>query len=170
MAIRDFVVEVVPYQAAVARTNLTAQGFGVFYPTVIKTRKHPRFQSLNCVYEEPLFSGYVFVSFDPHDLRWRSINGTRGVKRLICNGETPVAMPIGVMEELQAAHANGLFNEAVAPPSLLKLGVLGQVASGPFSGFTGECLISEVKRILLNLDIFGRRTPTWLTPDAVVAA
>lgn len=50
----------------------------------------------------PLFPRYVFVSWDPSAVRWRSINGTFDVQYLVCCGDGPARVPAGVVEEITA--------------------------------------------------------------------
>lgn len=170
MAVRDFVVQTAPLQMDVAEKNLIAQGFTVCFPTVIKTRKSPRYQYFRHQYSEPVFSGYGFISFDRADETWKSINGTRGVKRLICNGDTPIPMPVGALAAIRTAWQEGAFDQNQVLELALKQGQLGQVTTGPFGGFIGECMAVQADRVKLLLDIFGRKTETWLMADAVAAA
>lgn len=170
MAVRDFVVQTAPLQMDVAEKNLIAQGFTVCFPTVIKTRKNPRYQYFKNAYVEPVFSGYGFISFDRAHQSWQSINGTRGVKRLMCNGDTPIPMPVGALAAIRNAWIGGAFDQDQVLELALKQGQLGQVISGPFGSFIGECMEVQADRVKLLLDIFGRKTETWLMADAVVAA
>jgi transcription antitermination factor NusG len=51
----------------------------------------------------PLFPRYIFVVVDCTRDRWRSINGTLGVDRLLMYGGEPQPVPHGVVENLITA-------------------------------------------------------------------
>lgn len=164
---RYFVVQTQPSADGIAAANLLNQGFDVFQPTITVERKHPRYQRVTSEVIEPLFPGYLFVRFDLSDARWRSVNGTRGVKGLLGAGEQPIPVPVGIVEDIQRRLTAGEFTPRAVRGPRLKRGELGQVTAGPFSGFIGECLASRRDRVKLLLNIFGRRTETWLVTEAV---
>jgi len=57
------------------------------------------------VVERPVFHGYLFVKFDLSGWRWRAINSTQGIIRLLPMGsEEPVALPRGFVEALQSRN------------------------------------------------------------------
>ena len=63
----------------------------------------------------PLFPGYLFVFMDVAKTRWRAIRSTIGIRHLICEGEKPLAVPPGVVEDIRAQEdVSGLV--PVAPP------------------------------------------------------
>src|SRR5665213_356294 len=63
-----------------ARLELHDQAFHCFLPECVERISHARKVTSR---RGPLFPGYLFVSFDVGMTAWRSINGTRGVVRLI---------------------------------------------------------------------------------------
>ena len=75
-----YVVMTQPCNEEGALRNLTRQGFDAFLPRRWVTKRRPdRF----CTLLEPLFPRYLFVRLDLELQRWRSINGTYGVRRLV---------------------------------------------------------------------------------------
>ncbi len=94
-----------------AKHNLIKQGYEVFLP-LYKGKKE---QLL------PLFSGYLFVRFDPTTCRWQSIHSTIGVSRILGYGEqTTVPAPCrdNVIPGLQAfCDSQGVVDMALAFPS-----------------------------------------------------
>ena len=57
----------------------------------------------------PLFPSYVFVRLDLERDRWRSVNGTYGVARLVMADGRPVPVPKGVVKSLlDLRDANGV--------------------------------------------------------------
>ena len=77
--------------------HLENQGFECFLPRVRTVRRHARKVTPIVA---PLFPRYLFVRFELNVAWWRAINGTRGVVRLLTNGNLPLAVPFGVVEAL----------------------------------------------------------------------
>ena len=76
------------------------------------------------------FSGYIFVALDPDRDRWRSINGTFSVARLVCAHGRPTPVPTGVVEALLATvDETGLvrFDGGLRPGQPVR------VLTGPFA-------------------------------------
>src|ERR1035437_3230784 len=101
-----------------AKVNLIRQGFEVFFPQYVKKVmgcKGPHELIL------PLFSGYVFCSFDVEACRWQSIHSTIGVSRILGydeNTKVPHHCRDNVIPGLQAfADAEGIIDMAQAFPS-----------------------------------------------------
>ena len=80
--------------------HLGRQSFDYFLPRYRKTRRQARkFDTVLA----PLFPGYIFVRFDKEQTNWRSINGTFGVRRLICSESGVLrSMPARAVESLLA--------------------------------------------------------------------
>ncbi len=168
MGIRFFVVQTQPGHQQIACKNLENQGFKVFDPTIIIERKHPRYHTLRSSIIEPLFPGYTFVQFDLTDARWRSINGTRGVRGILGAVERPTPVPVGVVEEIQARWASGAF-EAKEPSALtVRAGERASVLAGPFAGLIGTCVEARVKRVKLLLNVLGGAVQVLFPPENVV--
>ena len=126
-----------------AQINLRRQGFDAWLP---QTR---RVDSVLA----PLFPGYLFVRLDLKTARWRSINGTFGVIRLLCSGDTPLALPEGLVEEIMQR-----CDAPLPPPRRPAVGEAVKVAFGPFAGLEG--LFEEMSgrdRVLLLFDLLGRK-------------
>ena len=124
-----FAVETLPRKEAPAIQNLQMQGLATFWPRFWKTRRHARRQDTVLA---PLFPGYVFVWMDPQLFRWRSINGTFGVKCLVMGASgRPEPVPAPVMDFLRARCTgevmNDLMGDGLAP------GQPARVLAGPFA-------------------------------------
>ncbi len=78
------VVQVHTHAEAKAQMHLNRQGFGTYLPRYLKRRRHARRTEIVAA---PLYPSYLFVTFNPLIHRWRSIQSTVGVARLVCNGE-----------------------------------------------------------------------------------
>ena len=136
-----------------ARLNLEKQGFQTYLPRYRRERRHSRRRE---VVKAPLFPGYVFVRLDPEAGPWRSINGTFGVKYLICHGERPAAVPEGVVEEIAGReNAEGLID---LEPRRFRKGEAMRVVSGALA----DCLgfferMADRDRVVLLLELLGRK-------------
>src|SRR5688572_18745613 len=84
---RWFAVQTLHRRESGAQLQLEAQGFAVFLPQITRTVRHAR--QLRTV-RTPLFPSYAFVRLDVERDRWRSINGTYGVARLVIADGRPV--------------------------------------------------------------------------------
>jgi transcription elongation factor/antiterminator RfaH len=149
---RWYAVHTLPFAEARAEAQLRRQGFQTFQPKRHKTVRHAR--RLSTV-EAPFFPRYLFVALDLARHRWRSINGTFGVSRLVMWGDQPHPAPRGVVETLiAAADARGILQLA----SKLQIGGPVRLMAGPFA----ERLailddLDDSGRVRVLLDILGRR-------------
>lgn len=121
---RWYAVALQPHADALARDQLERQGFDVYAPTLVRTVRHARqFRTK----EVPLFPGYLFVRLDLGEMRWRSVNGTRGVRRLLMAGDRPAPVPDRVIAALRGEGA------AEIPP-----GGAIEIVAGPLAGLRGR--------------------------------
>jgi transcription antitermination factor NusG len=105
---RWYVVHAQPRAESKAAFHLARQSYSVFWPRFAKVVRHARRRTETLA---PLFPGYLFLSLDVSRQRWRSVNGTCGVVRLIMQGERPQPVPRGVVEALQIrTGADGVMN------------------------------------------------------------
>lgn len=148
-----YVVSTRPNQEARAAQHLARQGFAPLLPQFRKTRRHAR--KIETI-AAPLFPGYLFVAFDAARQAWRSVNGTCGVQRLICQGERPVALPDDFMAQLLARRDDeGFF---AAPQPDLRRGDRVRLLAGPFADCVATILrLGESERVWLLLDVLGRQ-------------
>jgi transcriptional antiterminator RfaH len=152
-----------------AAHQLRNQGFSVFLPWSKKTRK------LRHTLEEkniPLFPSYLFVNMNIATDRWRSVNGTRGVKTLLMSSsQTPLPLPVGIIEHLEKQCSVGGFIEvdgaahaSYAPGSPI------EIIGGPLTGSIGTCVESTSSIIKVLLDILGRDTVVSLPIRQAICA
>jgi transcriptional antiterminator RfaH len=134
--------------------HLERQGFKVFLPLGTKVIKIGR-QSKRVT--TAYFPAYIFVSFDRTFQNWRPINGTFGVKKLVCFNQIPARVPRGIMDALFARlEPNGLLQTT---PSLT-LGDKVRIADGPFAGQIAEIeALPSRDRARLLLDIMSQSIP-----------
>ena len=165
-ATRWYVVHTRPHQEGRAEANLVRQGFRVWLPVMERSRRHAK--RIGTV-RGALFPGYLFVALDPERTAWRAINGTFGVRRILCDGAHPQALPEGFVAALRSAvGADGL---STAGPSDLRPGDAVTITAGPFTECAAVVLrLAPGERVEVLLDVLGGRVPARLPRRAVVAA
>ena len=151
---RYFAVQTLTGREVSACAQLDAQSFRAFLPMLLKSVRHARtFRTVRA----PLFPGYLFVALNLQRHRWRSVNGTFGVARLLMMGESPAPVPAGIVEPIMAlCDASGLvqFDKGFKP------GQRVQVLSGPFADMIGVLeKIDGAGRVKLLLAAMGRQIP-----------
>lgn len=163
--LRWYVIHTQPNREFRAFAHLGYQGFRSFLPYHHKTVRHARrFRAVRA----PLFPRYCFVQFDLGRDRWRSVNGTVGVSRLIMEGEMPKPVQSGIVEELMAvADATGL----VSLGSKLRPGESVRLVTGPFAGLVGELLeLDDAGRVRVLLDVLSNRITVRASQVGLVPA
>ncbi len=150
---RWFAVHSLPHREAGAQRQLEYQGFQTFLPRSRKIRRHAR--KLETILA-PIFPRYLFVGLDLDRDRWRSVNGTFGVARLVMMaGDRPQPVPHGVVEALIAStDSRGVlrFDEA----GRLAVGQKARILAGPFAEQIGLLQrLDNNGRVRLLLDIMG---------------
>jgi len=162
---RWFVAQTLSHREQLARFHLGAQGFRTFLPRFNKTVRHAR--RLREVIA-PVFPGYIFVVLDPERDRWRSINGTFGVARLVSAHQRPVPVPVGVVEALLATVDElGL----VRFDRDLKPGQPVRVLTGPLSQHLGVLERLDAKgRVQVLMNVMGRQAAVMMDQADLTAA
>lgn len=163
---RWYVVNTKPGAENKAAWHLENQGFRVFLPRYLKRRSHAR--RVDQI-RAPLFPRYLFVELDAETARWRAIRSTIGVSSLICNGNTPTPAPVGIVEDiLERADDNDCI--AVTPTVSFAKGDAVRITFGALTDSIGRFeRISDEERVILLLDLMGRRVEVKLPLDAVTA-
>ncbi len=124
---RWYAVQTKTGQEALADLNLRRQRYETFLPCTYRTIRHAR--QIRTV-RSAFFPGYLFTALDIEFDRWRSIDGTIGVLRLIKAEDRPLAAPPDLVETLIAATTkDGALDLAGA----LEPGAQVRVISGPFA-------------------------------------
>lgn len=147
------VAQAQPHREARAVSELAKQGFEVFLPRYVKQVRHAR-RVTNIA--AALFPGYLFVGFSPQ-ARWRSINGTPGIIRLIMAGEAPAPIERDIVEGLMARRDERGYIP-LPPREALQSGEAVRIAGGSFAETLG--LFEETRdgeRVAILLDLLGRK-------------
>lgn len=93
-----YVAQLKPNAEAIAKRNLLRQGIEIFAPyEEVTVRKASKLSQAF----KALFPGYLFVSFDPEAVRWRTVNSTFGVSRLVSFTDSqPKQVPLQLISDL----------------------------------------------------------------------
>ena len=143
--------------------NLNQQGFKTFLPLYDTTfPKKSRFININ----RPLFPGYMFISFDRENTRWRKINNTYGVSRLVTFNTILKSIPSVIIDNLMnRCDSTG----KLLPVEKLTKGDQVKVLSGPFTSFVATIEKYETdQRIWILMDLMGRKTKTRVAQETLV--
>ena len=149
-----FVVQLKPNAEAIAKRNLLRQGMQIFAPFEEVTSRKARKLIQTC---KALFPGYLFFSFDQEVVRWRTVNSTLGVSRLVSfSDDRPAQVPLGLISSLmRRCDPSG----KLLPPRFLHGGDVVRVTNGPFADFIGTVeQIAPDQRIWVLLDFLGKNT------------
>ena len=112
-----------------ATKNLNRQGFETFLPLHDTTsRKASRFITAT----QPLFPGYMFITFDRTEPLWHKINNTYGVSRLVTFNSILKPIPTIFVNNLMMRYD---FSGKLLPIKKLEKGDQVKVLKGPFSNF-----------------------------------
>lgn len=135
-------------------THLERQGFKVFLPLSTKMIKIGR-QSKRVT--TAYFPAYLFVNFDRTSQNWRPINGTFGVKRLVCFNQSPAQVPAAMIQELQRRLGpDGLIDTMPT----LTTGDQVRISEGPFAGHLAKIdALPSQDRARLLLEIMSQSIP-----------
>jgi transcriptional antiterminator RfaH len=163
---RWYVVMTAPRKERLAADQLDRQSFRSFLPLQLETRRHARkFTTVLA----PVFPRYIFVILDVDRQRWRSVNGTFGVQRLIADGEGPSAVAPGVVETLvQSSDQRGALIYKVEE---LAIGDPVRLVAGPFAGSLGILQrLDGAGRVQILLALLGGPVKVTAARDMVAAA
>lgn len=143
-----------PNAEALAIRNLERQSIDVFAPFEMGLR---RFGSKTRPVRKALFPGYIFVHFDIGDFRWRAVNSTVGVSRLVRFGsDHPAPVPGDLMQSLMSRCD---WSGCLLPPTEFQPGDQVRVKAGPFADFVGTVeKMGAQQRVWLLLEFLGRAT------------
>jgi transcriptional antiterminator RfaH len=162
-----YAVQTHPHAEARAAAHLERQGYAIYLPRYLKRRRHARRVE---IVPAPLFPSYLFVSIDMLSQRWRSIQSTIGVSRLVCSGDVPAVLPAAVIDELQGRHDGAGFVQLDLRPRFAP-GDRIRIVDGPFAACLGLFEgMADRDRVAILLDLLGRKVRMVLNGGAIAAA
>ena len=161
---RWYVVHTQPNGEGRADLNLCRQGFATYLPRYARRRRHARRQE---VVKRPLFPRYLFVGLDLACDRWRAVQSTFGVNRLVLAGEEPLPVPDGVIDAIRAREdGDGLV--ALGLPAGVGPGSRVRLVDGIFADAKGVLeRIADDRRVAILLDLLGREVRVFVSPASV---
>ncbi|MEX0852708.1 MAG: transcriptional activator RfaH [Bauldia sp.] len=165
LSARWYAVHSQPHRERRAAAHLGLQGFRAFLPLHARTVRHARrFRTVLA----PFFPRYLFVEMVLGRDRWRSVNGTVGVARLVMEGDQPMPVAPGVVEALLAlADSSGLLSLE----RRLEPGQRVRIVTGPLAGLVGQlAALDERGRVKVLLDVLGTRVPVLTSGARLVPA
>ncbi|SHL53570.1 transcriptional antiterminator RfaH [Bradyrhizobium lablabi] len=164
---RWYVVQTQVNGEAKAAQNLARQGYEIYLPRYLKRRRHARKVDFTA---KPLFPRYMFVAIDMATQRWRSIQSTFGVARLVSNGDDPASVPEGVVHALRAREDDRGFVRLDCKP-VFAPGDKVRVLAGAFMDSAGLFNgLADHDRVSILLEMLGRKVRVLLDADMVAAA
>ena len=157
-----YILQFKPNSHHQAIRNLNRQGFETFLPTHNNTtRKASRFVNT----PQPLFPGYMFVTFDKTGIEWHKINNTYGVSRLVTFNTTLKSVPSEFIDNLMK-RCN--LSEELLPIKIYKQGDQIKVQKGPFANFIATIEKYETyQRIWILMDLMGREAKIQISSNAI---
>lgn len=162
---RWYAVRALPLREHIAEIHLRRQGFGAFLPRIprVARRRHRTETKL-----APFFPGYLFVSLALTHDRWRSVNGTLGVQRLVSFGDRPAPAPVGLVEEMMRRTGDDhvlQHDEQFAPGDRVR------IVGGAFDGLVGTFVAAaEGDRVSILLGMLAREVAVKAPRVGVTAA
>ena len=102
-------------------------------------------------------------------MRWLSIRSTIGVSHLICNGDRPAPVPVGIVEGIMAREtAPGLID--LRQECRFKRGEVVQINDGALCDQIGlfDCETDD-ERVVVLLDLLGREVRVTVPLKAIAA-
>src|ERR1700688_5006044 len=161
---RWYVVQSQPAAEPKATWHLRNQGYDVYLPRYLKKTRHAR---RTMIVPKPLFPSYLFVAMDLDVTRWRAIRSTVGVAGLVCTGDRPAPVPVGVVEQIRVFEDETGMVRPPKPSGFAK-GQRAEIAEGVFDGQIGLVEgMSDAERVILLLDLLGREVRIRLPVEMV---
>lgn len=161
---RWYVVHTQPQNETRAEINLRRQGFATYLPRYQRTRRHARKTE---TVTRPLFPRYIFVGLDLARDRWRAIQSTFGVSNLVFAGDTPLAMPEGVVDQIRARESGEGF-VTLGLPAGIGPGSRVRLIDGIFADSKGVLeRIADDRRVAILLELLGREVRVFVPAASI---
>ena len=161
-----YVVRTQPRAEEKAVRHLANQGFAAYLPRYQRRVRHARQSKIVL---RPLFPSYLFVHLDPDLCRWRSINGTIGVREILNDGAAPLAVHQQIIDEIRAREDETGAVKLTRPT--FARGQVVRLMDGPMADMSAlfEEMRDETRAVLL-VSLLGRKVRMQVSAEAIVAA
>lgn len=148
-----------------AVSHLERQGFETLLPQLWRSVRRSR-KSVNVL--KPMFPGYVFVKVDMQRMRWRAIDSTIGVSKLVRFGEKPAALPESLVQNLHKSIGD---DGAIEFNQDLREGESIRVMSGAFSDWLGRVVeMTDADRVKVLFGMMTRKVEVTLPKQQLARA
>lgn len=165
-AARWYLVNAQTGRENLAEQHLARQSYETFLPRAVKVlgAGHRARRTI-----ASYFPGYLFVRLDLSVQRWRPIDSTIGVMRIVKVGERPTPAPVGLVEGIrELVGAEGLY-EPQAPD--LNVGDHVKVVHGPFAAHLAVVeRMDGPGRVRVLLTLMQQAIPVSMSAADLVAA
>jgi transcriptional antiterminator RfaH len=155
-----------PLHERVAEENLQRQGYGVYYPRLLRRQWHGARWLERIV---ALFPRYLFVHFDVRSQSLAPVGSTKGVAQVVRFGAQPAVVPPTVIEHLQrqADPCSGLhrLRKQAAPKAGSPVSIVAGALRGLEAVFERE---DGEDRVIVLLKLLGATTSVRL-PSRCIA-
>ncbi len=157
----------------IADRELCEAGFTVFAPTIWKPAEEMRRYTNGSIRRArpdrvvPLFRRYLFVHLNLTDPGWHAIDDLPGIERILSSAPPAPGLPgqpVAVRDEA-IEWVRGLLapNGCLYPPSYhntpIEAGTEIRMPSGPLAERAAVCRLSDGKRVVMMMTLFGREVP-----------
>jgi transcriptional antiterminator NusG len=133
----------------VVREQLERKQIEAFLPTMTKWS---RWKDRKKRIDWPLFPGYCFARFDPHDRL--SVLKCVGVVNIVSVEGAPAAIP---EHEIEGIRRLVLTDLAYDPCPMIREGMMVEVVHGPLKGVVGRLVRKDAHaRLVLSVDLIGQ--------------
>jgi transcription antitermination factor NusG len=149
----------------VVATQLLGKGYEPFLPAC-KSRR--RWSDRVKEIEQPLFAGYLFCRFDPHNRL--PILTTAGIVQIVGTGKIPVPVDETEIAQIQTAVRSGVPTQAWP---FQRIGQRVTVERGPLRGLEGSLLSMKGRhRLIVSVTLLQRSVAieleeSWVRPMPV---
>ena len=147
---RWYALQVKSRLSSIASACLRGKGYEEFLPLYRSPRRwSDRVKQI----DQPLFPGYLFCRFDPHD-RMVPVLSTPGVIGIVGAGKTPIPVPEEEIQAVRRVLSSGL---AALPSPFLSVGSRIYIESGPLAGLEGIVSnVDKVCRLVVSVSLLQR--------------
>lgn len=160
-----YAVKTQPRKEALAELHLKRQSFETFLPVASQIVRSPSgFVSRKAA----LFPSYLFTRLDLAVDRWRCINSTAGVSRLVEFAGRPAAAPPGLIDCMRDLASEG---GDVCIDTDIAVGSAVRVLGGPFDQLVGILQKSDAnERVTVLIELMRRQVSVSVSRSSVVVA
>lgn len=120
--------------------------------------------------ERVCWPGYIFVFVVPVAESWAGMSAIKGITSILTDGEKPISLKEKEIKRLKDLVLSGdIFRKEKGTVAPFGIGDVIRVNAGPFASFNGtvEYCEPDEDEVRVDVSIFGRETPVWLSLDQI---